>query len=214
MAVAVVIDEAAAGAPLRPGHEEAGFAGDVGEGAVAVVAEQYVPVVVSEEDVFEAVVIVVGDGDARNPAGAREAGFRGHVGESAVAVVAIEAIAGAFGRGAEAGAAEREDIEPTVVVVIEKGDAAAYGFEDVALGIGVAVDSGGDEAGLTRNVGEPGVERQAGALAPGLRGHAAGSHALSEKALRQQGFEDDSSSVRVPQSLVSMVFHANRLPSS
>ena len=90
MAVAVVVEEGAAGVPTGGGLEEAGFGGDVGEGAVAVVAVEDVLAVVGDEEVVPAVVVVVADAAALSPAAAGEAGFSGDVGEGAVAVVLEE----------------------------------------------------------------------------------------------------------------------------
>ena len=120
--------------------QQARLLGDVGERAVAVVAVEDVLAPVGDEEIVEAVVVVVADGDRRRPAGARQAGLRGHVGERAVAIVLVQAVGRAGGRAFEARAAEDEDIQPAVVVVVEEGDAAADGFEDVGLGVGAAVD--------------------------------------------------------------------------
>ncbi len=79
MTVAIVVNKGAAGAPLRGGQQQARLTRDVGKRAVAVVAEQHVLVVIGEEQVIQAVVVVIADGDARGPAGTRETGFRGDV---------------------------------------------------------------------------------------------------------------------------------------
>ena len=71
---------------------EPGLRGHVGERAVAVVVIQDVVAVAGDEEVVEAVVVVVADGDRRCPARARQAGLLGDVGEGAVAVVPVETI--------------------------------------------------------------------------------------------------------------------------
>ncbi len=55
---------------------EAGLGGDVGEGAVAVVAVEDILAVVADEEIVEAVVVVVADAAALAPAGCvLESGF-------------------------------------------------------------------------------------------------------------------------------------------
>ena len=132
------------------GWSRPAFGGDVGEGAVAVVAVEGVLAVVGDEEVVPAVVVVVADADALPPAGAGEAGFDGDVGEGAVAVV-FEEMAGRrswpFGEAFEAGAVDEEDVEPVVVVVVVEGDSAAGGFEEVFVLVLASVDGAGVEAG-------------------------------------------------------------------
>src|SRR5439155_8595542 len=86
-AVAIVVDESAAGVPALAGAGDAGFFADVGKGAVAVVVVEDVFPEVRDEEIVEAVVIVIADADALSPAGMKQASFGGDVGESAVAIV-------------------------------------------------------------------------------------------------------------------------------
>ena len=69
VAVLVVVEEGAAGVPAQAVLEEAGLFGDVGEGAVAVVAVEGVLAVVADEEVVPAVVVVVADAAGLAPAG-------------------------------------------------------------------------------------------------------------------------------------------------
>ena len=73
-AVAVALDEGAARSVMDAGQKQAGLFRDVGEGAVAVVAIEPVLAVVGDEEVVEAVVVVVADADAHGPSGLRRAG--------------------------------------------------------------------------------------------------------------------------------------------
>ncbi len=114
--------------------------GNVGEGAVSVVAVKDVLAVVGDEEIFKTVVVVVTHGDGAGPAGAQQACFLGHVGKRAVAIVFVEAVAGACYRVVHARSTENENVEPAVVVVVEKGDAAAHGFYNVILLREAAVD--------------------------------------------------------------------------
>ena len=120
--------------------------GDVGEGAVAVVVVEDVLAVVGDEEIVEAVVVVVADAAGLAPAGfVLEAGAVGDVGEGAVAIVFEEMAAGllAGGEAFETPAVDEEEVQPAVVVVVVEGDAAAGGFEEVLVGELAAVDGGG-----------------------------------------------------------------------
>ena len=66
---------------------DSGLRGDVGEGAIAIVAVEDVLAVIGDEEIVAAVVVVVADADALSPAGVTEAGFGGDVGEGSVAIV-------------------------------------------------------------------------------------------------------------------------------
>ncbi len=144
--------------------EEAGFGGDVGEGAVAVVAVEDVLAVVTDEEIVPAVVVVVADAAALAPAAVCEAGFGGDVGEGAVAIVFEEVRDGflALGKAFDTGAVDEEDIDPVVVIVVEESYAAACGFEEISVFVFATVDGFGVEAGLAGDVDEADAERSAG----------------------------------------------------
>ena len=85
------------------------------------------------EEIVVPVVVVVTDADACLPAGASKSRFLRDVGEGAVAVVLVEMRSGRFSglpMGVELSAVGEVDVEPAVVVVIEKGQAASLGFDD------------------------------------------------------------------------------------
>ena len=153
LAVAVVVAPGGAGGPAADG--DAGFFCDVGEGAVVVVAIEAIFAEVRDVDVWPAVVVEVADDGAEAPALVGDAGFFGDVGEGAVVIVVEEGgvRGGRFAVfGGEGGAADKVDVEPAVVVVVEEGDAGADGFEDdVFLGGAHFVLPGG-EAGLVGDV--------------------------------------------------------------
>jgi hypothetical protein len=133
---------------LRLGQHQACLAGHVGKRAVAVVAEQHILVVIGEEQVIQAVVVVIADGDAGDPAGTGEAGFRSDILERPIAIVLVKPVAGAVGSVAEARATKNQDVEPAIVIVVKEGDAATDGFENVALGVDTPVNAGSVQAGL------------------------------------------------------------------
>ncbi len=68
-AVAVVVDESAAGAPLLTGAGDSGLFGYLFEGAVALVVEEAVLAVAGDVEIVEAVVVVVADAGSLAPAG-------------------------------------------------------------------------------------------------------------------------------------------------
>jgi len=116
---------------------DAGFFGDVGEGAIAVVVVENDGIPVGDVDVFVAIVVVIADGDAHGEAFAGDAGLRGDIGEGAVAIVAVEMIGGigAIGVGVigdafEITATENVEVEQAVVVVVEPNASGACGFKD------------------------------------------------------------------------------------
>ena len=150
MAVFVVVEKSAAGVPAQAILQQAGLFGDVGEGAVAVVAEQRVLAVVADEEIVPAVVVVVAHAAGLAPAGAGEAGLEGDVGKRAVAIV-LEEMADrllAFGKAFEAPAVDEEDVDPVVLVVVKEGGAAAGGFKQVFVAVLAAEDGLDVEAGL------------------------------------------------------------------
>ncbi len=168
MAVAVVIDEGAAGVPALQtaggAGGDAGFAGDIGKGAVAIVVIESAVAPVGDEEIVMAVIVVIADAYALSPAGAAQTGGGSDVGKRAVAIVLIEAVGGllALDRfGFEAGAVDQEDIEPAVVIEIEEGGAAAGGFEQKAILLFAAEDGLRAQAGFARHVNELCAERQA-----------------------------------------------------
>ena len=88
--VVVVIKPYGAGGPAGSG--DAGFRGDVGESAVAVIVIKNAAGILRDVKVGESVAIVISDCDAHAVGVAGHAGFFGDVGKSAVAIVAIERV--------------------------------------------------------------------------------------------------------------------------
>ena len=157
MAVAIVVEKSAAGAPAHLFVVDSGFARHVGKCAVAVVVEQNVVSPEAAEEIVPAVVVVVADADAGLPAGARQAGFFGDVGECSVAIIFVELRGRRLSRRpflVEARSVGQINVEPSVVVVIEKCDAAAFGFDDVAFVIDASPDVRDVQSGFAGNVDE------------------------------------------------------------
>ncbi len=142
-AVAVVIEKRAAGVPavqargsLARGFRDACFLAHVGERAVAVVMVEHAIAPIGDEQVVQAVVIVIADAAALAPASARHAGFDRHVGERAVAIILEQAahrsvVLGPI--GLKACAVHEENIQPAVMIVVVERHAAAGGFQQIAV---------------------------------------------------------------------------------
>src|SRR5204863_9488411 len=124
-AVAVVIEERAAGAPAPAVRAQPCRRGHVGEVSLAVVAIEAVLATGGDEAVVVAVVVVIADAGALAPSGRGDARLRGDVLERAIALVAIE-VRGRLRprrKSLQRRAVDEEQIEPSVVVVIDHRDA-------------------------------------------------------------------------------------------
>jgi hypothetical protein len=120
LAVAIVIDKGTAGIPALTVGGNAGLGGNIGERAVVIVVVEDVFAEVGNEEIVEAVVVVVADADGLSPAGMNQASLYGDVGEGAVAIIFVQAIGGLLARGKafQARAVHQKNIEPAIVVVI------------------------------------------------------------------------------------------------
>ncbi len=93
-----------------------------------------VPAYASHEDVLKAVVIVIADGYTNVETLAHHVGSFRHVCKSAIAVVTKEAIRVLrtfFHQAGHPRAVHDEDIQHTIVVVIEDGDSSAHRLRQV-----------------------------------------------------------------------------------
>ncbi len=91
-----------------------------------------------------------------------KAGLFGDIAECAVAIIPVETVGsvGRVGSTVQPGAAKNQNIHPAIVVIVQECRAAAHGFQDVGLVVGLAVDHRGAQTGGLADVGESGVERQ------------------------------------------------------
>src|SRR5581483_3362210 len=136
MTVAVVIEERASGIPTFQAsvcpRSDSGFFGDIGKCSVAVVVIKGAIAPVGDKQVVVTVVIVIAYANALPPAGARKTGLDSDIRKSTVSIVLVESICGLLAfriLRVETGTVHEKDVEPTVVVVIEEGGAAAGGLE-------------------------------------------------------------------------------------
>src|SRR5579863_3154728 len=120
MAIPIVVQECAAGSPASYRAEQAGFASDVCECPIAVVAIENILSPISEEQIVKAIVVVVTDANAACPAGFSQAGVYRHIMKGAVAIIAIEPIGDARVKTGERTSPQHQDVDPSIVVVVQK----------------------------------------------------------------------------------------------
>ena len=134
VAIVVIIAESRTRSPTI-GIGDAGFDGDVGEGAVVVVVVKRRSMEAGNVDVFPAVVIVVADRHTVSPTAKIQARLRRDVGKRTVMVVVIKPRRMALARPVvfDGRAVNQKNIHPSVVVVVERGGATALGFHNVEL---------------------------------------------------------------------------------
>ena len=103
--------------------------GYVGKGAVAIVVEETALADAGDEDVGEAVIVVVSDCHAHAVEFKVESGGFGDIGEGAVAIVAVELEGGSLALVAgPVHGIDEEDVGPAVGVVIEESATGAESF--------------------------------------------------------------------------------------
>src|SRR4029077_2251636 len=108
--------------------------------------------VAGHEKIEVAIVVEVGDGDARAPTFARKPGLFGDVGELEAGILMPECdekIA-ALLVAIDGRAVHHYDIELAVIVAVEQADAAAHGFDHIVFF--TRGDVGGGQASLGRNL--------------------------------------------------------------
>src|SRR5206468_6307804 len=135
---------------------------------------------VGDEQILETVVVVVTDTHSAGPARFEQPRFLGDVCECAVAVVLIEAIARTFGSVRQANSRRDKDVEPAIVVVVQKCTAAACHLDDVVLAVNAAVDRNLTQTSSCRDVLEARAKRQSGKFSSRLDGGLACGHSLAK----------------------------------
>ena len=134
LAIPVIVDKSRARAPAARGH--ARFRGHVGERAISVVVVQHVVRKTRDVNVRIAVVVVIADG---NPhainAAVRYAGGLRHIRKRSVGILAVERIPArlAIHRELVASALHQKNIQPPVLVVIEKRAPAAHRLDQILV---------------------------------------------------------------------------------
>src|SRR5882724_5144284 len=167
MPVSVVIQECAAGAPVRSLDSQAAFLGDVSKGAISVVVVKDVVAPISNEEVVVAVVVVVANANALPPPGMNQAGVPRDVGEGAVSAVVQQSVRMKFGVvRIQPGSIHEKYVDPSVAVGVDERGAAASGLENVAVVNHPAVNCGFSKSSFGRNILEADreISRSVGAM--------------------------------------------------
>src|SRR6266496_19956 len=159
MTVSVVVNKSAACSPSRVFVQQSRVLSDIGKSSVAIVTVQLVLPEVGTKQIFEAVVVVVSNANPGCPARVAKACFIGDICKRAIAIVLVEAIS-RFRRGAfDFRAAEKKNIHPAVVVVINESATTAGRFKNVIFKIRTAVDDGRGQSGGGGYINKMCVER-------------------------------------------------------
>ena len=159
-AIAVVI-EPQGGRAEGASAAQSGGLGNVDERAAAVVLKEAVLPHAGDQDIGEAVVVVIADRHAHAVHLHLQPGVLGHVGERAVAIVAIELQGAALALVARPiHAVHQQDVLPAVAIVIQKRAARPHGFGQIlgAEGAAVVPEIDARRGGHVRQV-EPGRRR-------------------------------------------------------
>src|SRR5213080_1321951 len=153
-AVTIVVDKRAASVPTLAVPAHAGFVGHIGERAIAVIVVKHVLAKVACEEILKAVVVVVTNANALSPAGVGYASLQSNVGECAVSIIFEEMGRWllALGETFQARSVHQENVEPAVVVVIIKSNAAASGLKQIFVLVLVAVDCFGVQSGFAGDI--------------------------------------------------------------
>src|SRR5256885_2338793 len=86
-AVAIVVDKCTAGVPALAVTAHARFISYIRERAITIVVIKNVLAEIADEEIFEAVVVVVTNANALSPAGVGYAGLHGNVCECSVTII-------------------------------------------------------------------------------------------------------------------------------
>ena len=161
MAVLVIVDERAPGVvalqPALCSRGDAGLRCDIYEFAVAQILPQRTIAPVCNEQIVPAVVIEITDAAAGAPSGARNTSRRRHIGERTVAIVLVQpADWRRSGRPLrlEARPVHQKDVEPSVMVIVEKRRSTPGGLQQILVAILAAVNRLGFQSGFPGDVDE------------------------------------------------------------
>ena len=155
MAVPVVIEESTACAPANLCLIKAGFVSDIGKRAISVVAEKNVVSPEAAKQIIPSIIVVIANADAGLPTGTPQSRFFGDVGKRAVAVVLVQVRDRRFsGRPMriEPISIREVDVQPSVIVVVEKGQSASLGLNDGPFVVYAAPHVGDGQPGLLSHI--------------------------------------------------------------
>src|SRR5580658_7751690 len=139
MPIPVVVKETASRAPAWLVVPKASGLGYVGKRSIAVVA--------------------VTNADARRPSHRFQSGLLRHIGEGSVAVIFVEAIGRARWISLQTSSRQQENVDPSVVVVVDKRASTTGCLQNIFLAFNPAVDRGLAQPRSCRDIDEACVER-------------------------------------------------------
>src|SRR5271163_219129 len=147
MTVAIIIKESAARAPpRRPAVCKPCLYCDVAKGSISIVLVKNILAIVSNEDIFKAIVVIVRDRYRACPPSAMESGLVRYIRECSVSVVLVETVCRSWNRF-NPSSAEQKNIQPAVIIVVEKGNSASDRFEDELLAVDASINDWRDKPG-------------------------------------------------------------------
>ena len=157
--IAVIIHKGAPGAPACVALiEQTRLPRHIRKGAIAVVAVKSVLTVVGDEDVFKTIVVVIRYSNSAGPACAAKARLIGNIGEGSIPIVLVEPICRRRSVTFQSRSRQEEDVQPTIVVIVQEGHTAANGFQYVGLLVNAAVDGWLCQSGLGSDIRKARVE--------------------------------------------------------
>src|SRR5690242_19696925 len=92
---------------------------------------------IGDVEIFPSIIVVISDANSLAPSRRDESRLRSHIGKSSVMIVVIQMVRGSpiGGEALQCCAIHNEDVGPSVVVIIENGDAGSGCLDDVFLGV-------------------------------------------------------------------------------
>ena len=154
--------------------------GHIGESAITIITVKDVLSPVGHKQIVEAVIVVVSHAHTTGPADFHQTRALCNIGKRAVPIVLEKMVAGAGWSVLKASAGKQKDVEPAVTVEINKGAAAAKGFENVFFAVALTVNSNASQASLRGDITEARIKGKAGWFASGLGRGLMGRNALTE----------------------------------
>ena len=155
VAVPVIIEESAASAPTDVLLGKARLMGNIGKGAIAVVMKENVMAPEATKQVVPSIIVEIAHADAGLPTGTPEPRLFSNIGKGAVTVVLVQVrdrFLSSRPMRIEAISIAEVDVEPAVMVVVEKGQSASLGFNDDPLAVYTAPHVGDVQPGLLSHI--------------------------------------------------------------
>ena len=135
---------------------------------------------IGDEQILETIVVVVAYTHTASPARFEQPRFLGDICECAVAIVLVEAVTRSFRSVGQANARKDENVEPAIVVVVQKCTTAASYLDDVVLAINATVDRAVTQTSSRPDILKACVKRQAGEFSSWLDGCLTRGHSLAK----------------------------------